>query len=213
MDKIKVGVVGAGHLGRYHALNYAQIPDVELIGVCDVDAERGNLVAEEAQCRYFDKVSALLDEVEAVSIAVPTDHHYQVTAPILMAGVHCLVEKPIAQNVNEARKLIELAEENKAVLHVGHIERFSPALNAIRHLDLSPQFIEGHRLAPFNPRGTEVAVILDLMIHDIDVVLNLVNNKVSHIDASGVAVVSDTIDIANVCGQSDSQSDFSKDDA
>lgn len=197
MSRVKIGVVGAGHLGRFHALNYRELPDVDLVGVYDVNPDRGKQVAEEAGCQFFDKASALLEQVQAVSVAVPTDYHYQVAAPILMQGVHCLIEKPIAQNVDEARELIELAEKSNAILQVGHIERFSPAMDAIQNLVLNPKFIEGHRLAPFNPRGTEVAVILDLMIHDIDVVLGVVDSPVAHIDASGVAVVSETVDIAN----------------
>ena len=197
MEKVNVGIIGTGHLGRYHALNYNTIPEANLVGVYDTDPERSKQVAGECKCRSFDNLNQLLEAVDAVSIAVPTDYHFSVGKQVLERGIHCLIEKPITSTIDEADKLIQLAEENKAVLHVGHIERFNPAMLAIQKMDLQPRFIESHRLAPFNPRGTEVAVILDLMIHDIDIILHVVNHPVSKIDASGVAVVSDSIDIAN----------------
>lgn len=197
MEKVNIGIIGTGHLGRYHALNYNTIPEANLVGVYDVDSERSRQIAGECKCRSFDSLGQLLDEVDAVSIAVPTDHHFSIGKQVLERSIHCLIEKPITSTVDEADRLIRLAKEKKAVLHVGHIERFNPAMLAIRNMDLDPQFIESHRLAPFNPRGTEVAVILDLMIHDIDIILHLVHHPVSKIDASGVAVVSDSIDIAN----------------
>jgi predicted dehydrogenase len=194
---IRVGVIGVGHLGRFHALNYKRLSDVSLIGVTDIDKRRCRKVAEEAGCESFDEVDQLLSRVEAVSLAVPTDRHFDLGKQILQNGVHCLIEKPIASNEEEASSLIDFAQKNNAVLHVGHIERFNPAMRAFSSEAMSPQFIESHRLAPFNPRGTEVAVILDLMIHDIDIILNLINSQVERIDANGVAVVSENIDIAN----------------
>jgi predicted dehydrogenase len=197
LDKIKVGVIGVGHLGRFHALNYAQIPSVELTGVYDADAARAENVAAESRCRAYADQDALLAAVDAVSVAVPTDRHIDVCRRVLEKGVHCLVEKPITVSVDEADILVDLARKGDRVLHVGHVERFNPAVLALGNFPLAPRFIEAHRLAPFNPRGTEVAVILDLMIHDIDLVLHFTRSPVESVDASGVTVVSDSIDIAN----------------
>jgi predicted dehydrogenase len=197
LEKVKVGVIGAGHLGRFHALNYAQIPSVELTGVCDSDLRRGESVAAESRCRAFADPEKLLAAVDAVSVAVPTDGHMDVCSRVLEKGVHCLVEKPIAATVQEADALVGLARQKNLILHVGHVERFNPAVLALGGFPLAPRFIEAHRLAPFNPRGTEVAVILDLMIHDIDLVLHFTGSPVENVDASGVTVVSDSVDIAN----------------
>ena len=197
MDRIKVGVIGTGHLGRFHALNYAQMPEAELAGVTDLDAAKAEAVAQEAHCRAYPDPASLLKDVQAVSIAVPTDWHHTVGLEVLQRGIHCLIEKPIARTLEEADELVGLARQKKAVLHVGHVERFNPAIQALRGYTLRPQFIEAHRLAQFNPRGTEVSVILDLMIHDIDIALHLVGTPVRRVDASGVAVVSQTADIAN----------------
>ncbi len=197
MERIRVGVIGAGHLGRFHAQHYAQIPSALLAGVMDADPAKAEAVAAESRCLAFADMDKLLGTVNAVSVAVPTDSHDAVCRRVLGAGVHCLVEKPIARTVEEADGLIALANRNRLVLHVGHVERFNPAVLALQGFPLAPRFIEAHRLAPFNPRGTEVAVILDLMIHDIDLVLHLVRSPVAHVVASGVAVVSDSIDIAN----------------
>jgi len=198
LHKVKIGVIGVGHLGRFHSLNYLQIPEVELIGVTDTDKEKANTVAEETGCKPFDTVDSLLQNVDAVSIAVPTDYHFQVGLKALEQGIHCLMEKPISLSLEEAENLINIGQNKGAILQVGHVERFNPALRALGGFEINPKFIEAHRLAPFNPRGTEVAVVLDLMIHDIEIILNLVNSPVDRVDASGVAVVSDTIDIANV---------------
>jgi len=197
VEKVNVGIIGTGHLGRYHAINYNMIREANLIGVYDKDQERSRQIAGECKCSSFESLDDLLRSVDAVSIAVPTDQHFSVGKQVLEHGIHCLIEKPITSTIDEADKLIQMAEENRAIFHVGHIERFNPAMLAIQKMDLQPQFIESHRLAPVNPRGTEVAVILDLMIHDIDIILHLVSHPVSKIDASGVAVVSDSIDIAN----------------
>ena len=197
MKTIRVGVIGIGHLGRFHSLNYAQIPEAELIGLYDVDSEKAAKVSQEANTLVFNDPDDLLGNVDAVSVTVPTDKHFDVVMRALGKGVHCLVEKPIAQSIGEADKMIQAAAGKSLILQVGQIERFNPAMASIRLLDIRPQFIEAHRLAPFNPRGTEVSVILDLMIHDIDAVLHLVKSPIKQIDASGVAVVSDTIDIAN----------------
>ncbi len=197
MHKLRIGVVGAGHLGRYHALNYAEMTDVELIGVTDINTERGSQVAAEAGCSFVSDLDALLARVDGVSVAVPTDRHHAVGLRVLDTHVHCLMEKPVASSLDEADDLIRQAKEKDVVFHVGQIERFNPALRALEGLKIRPQFIEAHRLAPFNPRGTEVAVVLDLMIHDIDAALYLTGHPVTDVNASGAAVVSDTIDIAN----------------
>ena len=197
LNRIKVGVIGVGYLGRFHALNYAQIPEVELVGVTDLDSGRAQGVAQEAHCEVYPDPSTLLRDVQAVSVAVPTDRHHAVGIEVLQHGVHCLIEKPIAGTLEEANDLVQLSRQKGLVLNVGHVERFNPAIRALEGYELRPHFIEAHRLAPFNPRGTEVSVILDLMIHDIDIALHLVGKPVRNVDASGVAVVSETVDIAN----------------
>lgn len=197
LDKIKVGVIGVGHLGRFHALNYNSLPNAELVGVFDSDAKKAEVIAAESNCRKYDNIDSLLLDVEAISLAVPTDLHFDIGIKILDNGIHCLIEKPITSSLEEADTLIKLAEDKNLILHVGHIEKFNPAMRSLANFDIQPQFIESHRLAPFNPRGTEVSVVLDLMIHDIEIVLDLIKSPRKRIDASGVAVVSDTIDIAN----------------
>jgi predicted dehydrogenase len=197
MRPVRVGVIGVGHLGRFHALNYSQMPEAELVGVTDLDSGRAAQVAAEAHSRSFKDAESLLSEVEAVSVAVPTDRHFEAGSAVLAKGVHLLIEKPITRTIEEAEGLIQLARKGGLVLHVGQVERFNPGIQALSGFALSPQFIEAHRLAPFNPRGTEVSVILDLMIHDIDILLHLVPSEIKRVDASGVAVVSNTADIAN----------------
>lgn len=197
MDKIKVGVVGVGHLGQHHLRVYSQVPEAELIGIYDTDLAKAKAKAEEFGTSYFEKLDSLLDKTEAVSLVVPTSFHFPVGKEILKKGVSLLIEKPITETVDQAEKLISLAKENNLTLQVGHIERFNPAFKAIQGMNLDPKFIESHRLAPFVPRGTDVAVILDLMVHDIDLILSLVRDKVKTIDAAGVAVVSESEDIAN----------------
>jgi predicted dehydrogenase len=197
VEKVRVGVIGVGHLGFYHVLNYKRIPDVELIGIFDKNNERADEVSSESQCKAFSNLDSLLNEVEAVSIAVPTDQHFKIGQKVLEKKIHCMMEKPITQTIEQADELIRIANCNNLVLQIGHIERFNPAILALHDFNLQPQFIESHRLAQFNPRGTEVAVVLDLMIHDIDIILHLVNSSVKQVDARGVAVVSDAVDIAN----------------
>ncbi len=197
MDKIKLGVIGVGHLGRLHVQNYKSIPEAELVGIYDLDFERAQQVANEFQVKIFDHLPRLLEQIEAASIVVSTTNHFEIAQACLEQGIHCLVEKPITSTLIEAENLIQLSNEKGRILQVGHIERFNPAIVALNDLELKPMFIESHRLASFNPRGTDVAVVLDLMIHDIDIILHLVKNSVTNIDASGVAVVTDEVDIAN----------------
>lgn len=196
-DLVKVGVVGVGYLGRFHALNYTQIPKVQLVGVYDQNQERAIQIAKQANCQPFFDLHALLDQVDAVSLAVPTDRHGPLGIEILKRGIHCLIEKPIADTLEQADQLIQTAKAHQAILQVGHVERFNPAMRVLSGFDLDPKFIEAHRLAPFNPRGTEVSVILDLMIHDIDIALHFIRAPVVDIRANGVAVVSDSVDIAS----------------
>lgn len=197
MKKIKVGILGVGHLGRLHVQNYKSIADAEIVGVYDVDQARCQEVAREFYVEAFDNLERLLEQIDAASIVVPTLHHFDVSQACLKKSIHCLVEKPITSTLAEADELIRLAREKKLILQVGHIERFNPALVALADFELKPMFIESHRLASFNPRGTDVAVVLDLMIHDIDIILHLVKQQVEKIDASGVAVITDEVDIAN----------------
>jgi predicted dehydrogenase len=197
LKPIKVGVIGTGHLGRYHAQKYAGLSDVELVGVTDLNQEKAHSVAQEVGCQALESLDLLLPLVNAVSVATPTDTHFDIGMRVLGEGKHCMIEKPISQTIKESDELIALAKEQNLILQIGHIERFNPAMLALHDMDLEPRFVESHRLSLFNPRGTEVAVVLDLMIHDIDIILNLVQSPVIHVDASGVAVVSDSIDIAN----------------
>lgn len=197
LNKIKVGVIGVGHLGRLHVQNYKLISDVEIVGVYDVDLKRVHEVANEFQVKTFDNLEPLLEQIEAASIVVSTTNHFEITQTCLERGIHCLVEKPITSTLSEADRLIQISNEKHLILQVGHIERFNPAIVALNDVELHPMFIESHRLASFNPRGTDVAVVLDLMIHDIDIILHLVKSPVTKIDASGVAVVTDEVDIAN----------------
>ncbi len=197
LDKIKIGILGVGHLGRFHTQNYKTISAAEIVGVYDVDAKRLEQIAEEFQVTPFHHLPDLLQQIDAASIVVPTVNHFEITRACLEQGVHCLVEKPITSTLEEADQLIALANKHSLILQVGHIERFNPALLALDGFELKPMFVESHRLASFNPRGTDVAVVLDLMIHDIDIILHLVKSPVKHIDASGVAVITRQVDIAN----------------
>ncbi|MEE4312357.1 MAG: Gfo/Idh/MocA family oxidoreductase [candidate division KSB1 bacterium] len=197
MSGLKIGVIGVGHLGRFHTQNYAKISSADLTGVYDVDQERSKQVAEEYGTKSYSDMQQLLQDIDAVSLVVPTSLHFETAKTILENGIHCLIEKPITSTIEEADALIELARKNNLIIQIGHIERFNPAILALRDIKLNPLFVESHRLASFDPRGTDVAVVLDLMIHDIDIILNLVNSKVKTIDASGVSVLTREVDIAN----------------
>jgi len=190
-------VVGVGALGKHHARWASQIDSIDFQGIYDRDPSRAETVASELKCRRYETLESLIDACEAVSIAVTTSDHGDVALQAIDAGKHLLIEKPIAATLDEADRILTAAEAKKVKLMVGHIERFNPALSALKNHNLRPRFIEAHRLAAFNPRGADVAVVLDLMIHDIDLALHLVKSPVRDISASAVAVVSDTIDIAN----------------
>jgi predicted dehydrogenase len=194
---LRVGVIGVGHLGATHARLWRGIPTADLIGVYDLDPERAASVAAEHGVRAFGRIADLLADVDAVSIVTPTSTHAGIAHEAIEAGRHLFIEKPITARHEEAREVIRLAEERGLLLQVGHIERFNPAFAALAEYHLEPMFIESHRLAQFRPRATDVAVVLDLMIHDIDLILALTGSSVVEVRASGVSVVSDTIDIAN----------------
>lgn len=197
MTPVRAAVIGVGYLGRFHAQKYAALESVELVGVVDADESRARAVAEEVGTTAFTDHGALLDRVDVVSIVVPTRFHHAVAAECLNRGVHVLVEKPITTTLEEADDLIRLAAEQDLVLQVGHLERFNAAVRGLAELVGTPMFIESNRLAPFNPRGADVSVVLDLMIHDIDIIQSLVRSPLEKIDASGVGVLTNEIDIAN----------------
>lgn len=195
---LKVAVFGVGHLGKFHLNNWKEIPEAEVVGFYDPDPQTAATVAEKFKIKSFDDVAELMDKCDAVDIIAPTNFHYELCEQAIRKGKHVFVEKPLANNMEEARKLMKLVKESNVKLQVGHVERFNPAFLALGETRLHPMFIEVHRLAEFNPRGTEVSVILDLMIHDIDIILHIVKSEVKNIYASGVAVMTDTPDIANV---------------
>jgi predicted dehydrogenase len=195
---LKIGVIGAGHLGKFHLNNWAAIEGVKLVGFCDTDDENAKIVAEKYALPRFATTNELLDACDAVDIVAPTTFHFELCEAAIKKGKHVFVEKPLANTMDEARALVKLAKEANIKFQVGHVERFNPAFLALKNMPLQPMFIEVHRLAQFNPRGTDVSVILDLMIHDIDIILHLVKSNVNYISANGVAVMSDTPDIANV---------------
>lgn len=197
MDKIKIGVVGAGHLGNYHLQKYQGVPLAEIVGVSDVDKERADKAATLYGCRPCTDYLDLIGAVDAVSIAVPTASHFRVARDFLAAGVHVLLEKPIAATVPEAKELNELARRRDLILQIGFVERFNPAIIALEKVLDKPLFIEAHRLHPFFVRGTDVDVILDLMIHDLDIILKFVGAPLKDVAAVGVSVLSDQVDIAN----------------
>jgi predicted dehydrogenase len=195
---LRVGVLGVGHLGKFHLNNWKEIEGTVIVGFYDPNDEIAQAVIDKYQIERFTSVDALLDACDAVDIIAPTIFHFELCKLAITKGKHVFVEKPLANTMEEARELVKLAKEANIKFQVGHVERFNPAFLAIKNMKLEPMFIEVHRLAQFNPRGTDVSVILDLMIHDIDIILNLVKSNVKNIFANGVAVMSDTPDIANV---------------
>ena len=197
MSRLKVGVIGVGHLGSIHARVYSQLASAQLVGVCDLLPDRADAIARQFQTTAYTDYQALLPHVEAVSIAVPTVAHYPIARTCLAHGIHVLIEKPITRTLAEADTLLRLARRQRAVLQVGHVERFNRAFQGIADILKSPRFIECHRLGPYTQRGTDVGVVLDLMIHDVDIVLWLVRSRVRKIEAVGVNVLSPTEDIAN----------------
>jgi predicted dehydrogenase len=197
MNKLKVGVVGTGHLGNLHTKFLSTISNCNLIGVFDKDIESAKKAAETYGTKVYESLESLLNQTEALSIVSTTSAHYEIAKLALSNGNHVLIEKPITTTIEEAQELVDLAKSKNLIIQVGHIERFNPALISLEKYNLNPMFVQTDRLAQFNPRGTDVAVVLDLMIHDIDIILSLIKSKVKNISASGVAVVSDNLDIAN----------------
>lgn len=195
---LKVGIFGAGHLGKFHISNWMEIEGVELVGFYDPSDKAAEEVSEKFGLTRYTDIDALMDQIDAADVITPTQFHFPVCEIALRKSKHVFVEKPMANDMDEAKKLLKLINEAKVKFQVGHVERFNPAFLALKGRKLQPMFIEVHRLAQFNPRGTEVSVILDLMIHDIDIILHLVNSEIKHISASGVAVMTETPDIANV---------------
>jgi predicted dehydrogenase len=195
---LKVGVFGTGHLGKFHLNNWKEIEGVKLVGFYEPVEQTAKEVIEKYGLKRYTDADKLIDACDAVDIVAPTNHHYYLCEKVIRKGKHVFVEKPMANTIEEGRLLVNMAREANIKMQVGHVERFNPAFQAIKDMRLNPMFIEVHRLAQFNPRGTEVSVILDLMIHDIDIILNIVDSDVKNILASGVAVMTDTPDIANV---------------
>ncbi len=205
MNKIKVGVTGAGSLGRHHTRLYQESKLSELIGIYDINAEQSQKIASEFLTTAYPSLDALADHVDCLSVAVPTHLHFQTVLHLLKKGKHILVEKPLTSTVGEGEELVNYAKKHNLILHVGHVERYNSVIHYLQKKVSDPRFIESHRLAPYPPprsgllpRGTEVSVILDLMIHDIDIILNLVDSPVAAIDAVGIPILSESEDIANV---------------
>ncbi len=197
MSKLRAAVVGVGYLGRFHAEKYAAHPGVTLVAVADVDAARARAVAAELGVEALTDHRALLGRIDCASVAVPTQHHHAVARDLLEGGIDVLVEKPLTSTVDEGKVLVELAVRGGRVLQVGHLERFNPAILAIEGMVSQPRFIECHRLSPFTERGTDVDVVLDVMIHDLDVILSMVPSALRSVEAVGVPVLTSSVDIAN----------------
>lgn len=195
---LKIGVFGTGHLGKFHLNNWKEIAGVDLVGFFDPHDQTAEEVSKQYGIPRFEDPVALLKAIDAADIVAPTNFHFELCQLAIRNGKHVFVEKPLANTMDEARELVKLVKESNVKMQVGHVERFNPAYLATKNLKLNPMFIEVHRLAQFNPRGTEVSVILDLMIHDIDIILHMVKSEVKNISSSGVAVMTDTPDIANV---------------
>lgn len=197
MNKLRVGVVGVGHIGKNHARIYSQIPSVEFSAIYDTDKARAEEIAREFRTRPADSMAEFVNAIDAASVATPTNTHFAVASELLAAGKHLLVEKPITETTADAAQLATVARERGVVLQVGHVERFNPVLRALEERLTHPRFIEAHRLSPYPNRSTEISVVLDLMIHDLEIILHLVRAPLRSIDAIGVPVLSRSADIAN----------------
>ena len=195
--KVRVGIVGVGHLGKHHVKHLAAMDNVECVGLYDIDEARAMIISDKYNVKAYDSLEALLSDCDAVTIVTPTDTHFHIASDCLTAGKHIFIEKPITKSVAEAEQLLTLANTNEVLIQVGHIERLNPALVPLKNYSISPKYIEIQRLAPYDVRGTDVPVVLDKMIHDIDILLFLVNSEVESIDANGISILTDSIDIAN----------------
>jgi len=194
---LKLGILGVGHLGKFHLQQAREIELYDLVGFYDPDKENSEKISKKFDVKSFDSYQSLVEEVDVVDIVVPTISHFELAAYAIKKGKHVFIEKPLSNSLDEAEELLKLVEQYGVKAQVGHIERFNPAFIAAQKYNLKPAFIECDRIATFNPRGTDVSVVLDLMIHDIDIVLSLVDSEVKYISASGVPIVSDTPDIAS----------------
>ena len=196
-ETIPVAVIGAGHMGKHHIRIYSQMPTVRLVAVIDADIERAKALAEPLGAAWGSRIGAIADKVAAVSVAVPTNKHLEISRPLIERGIAVLIEKPLAPTIEQAAKIVELAGRHNAIVQVGHTERFNPAVQAVERLGIRPKFVETHRISPFTFRSAEIGVVFDMMIHDIDILLNLVRDEVSRVDAVGVNVLGPHEDIAN----------------
>ena len=197
MSNINVGVIGTGYLGKFHVEKYARMPHVNLVGVVDIDRNTAEAIAQKFETQAFTQYQDLLGKIDAVSIVVPTQMHYAVAKDFLKSKVDVLIEKPITETIEQADELIQLAADNNCLIQVGHLERFNPVVEAIRDLIHRPLFIESHRISIYKGRGIDVSVVLDLMIHDIDIIKNFAKSEVKSIHAAGVPVICSDVDIAN----------------
>ncbi|MCX6164582.1 MAG: Gfo/Idh/MocA family oxidoreductase [Ignavibacteriae bacterium] len=202
MEKIKVGIIGCGHLGKMHLKNIKEIEkerkDIELKGIYDIDIDKSKLIAQENKTNYFNSLDDILNDINAAIIVSPTSTHFDIALKTISKNIHTFIEKPVTDKLENAYLLrADRDGHSKTIVQVGHIERFNPALLSVEKYNLKPLFIESHRLSQYNPRGTDVSVIQDLMIHDIDIILSLVKSRVKQIDANGVAIITDKYDIAN----------------
>ena len=196
-NQVRIGVIGVGHLGQHHVKHYKTLDNVELIGVFDIDRERSSEISKKFDVKAFDDLNSILEEVDALSIVTNTEYHYKIAEKCLKSKKHVFIEKPITAMIEEADKLLSMAEQNKVLIQVGHIERLNPALLALNKYEIKPKFLEIQRLAPYTSRGTDVPVVLDKMIHDIDILLSLVKVPIKKIQATGLSILTDSIDIAH----------------
>ena len=196
-NQVRIGVIGVGHLGQHHVKHYKTLNNVELIGVFDINRERSSEISKKFDVKVFDDLNSILEKVDALSIVTNTEHHYKIAERCLKSKKHVFIEKPITAMIEEADKLLSMAEQNRVLIQVGHIERLNPALLALNKYKIKPKFIEIQRLAPYTSRGTDVPVVLDKMIHDIDILLSLVKVPIKKIQATGLSILTDSIDIAH----------------
>ena len=195
--QVNIGVIGVGHLGVHHASHLTKIKNANFVGLFDSNTQRAEEISKKLNTKSFDSIDSLLENVEALSIVTPTPTHRSVAEKCIKKGKHVFIEKPITSSVDDAEYLIELANKHSTIIQVGHIERFNPALLALSNLEIEPKYIEVHRMAPFTSRGTDVPVVLDLMIHDIDLILSFISSPVEEIYANGVSIMTNSVDIAN----------------
>lgn len=196
-NQVRIGVIGVGHLGQHHVKHYKTLDNVELIGVFDIDRERSSDISKKFDVKVFDDLNSILEKVDALSIVTNTEHHFKIAEKCLRSKKHVFIEKPITAVIEEADKLLSMAEQNRVLIQVGHIERLNPALLALNEYEIKPKFLEIQRLAPYTSRGTDVPVVLDKMIHDIDILLSLVKVPIKKIQATGLSILTNSIDIAH----------------